>query len=789
MSSRGSSEQYISELEEQLQELLEKNEELEKKIQQQNKDNKVLEDKLVSAQTGRDWAEGEKEELAAQLAKTEAERQKAVGAQVLDKDQYTREIEGLHETLDGLRADYSKKLEFMNSRCSKHAGKLLAANAKLEEKTREVKELRAQLGVSPQEPQPPPAEEEEERKMSWATDFSTDFGGPVAFGDSAARTLADELGGDEFSSEPGSSPSSSRPHSPTSAASPSSSRPHSPTSAAASPAPSASYDSDDGSNATGVTYDDDDRPDDTDDGTHATGLTHDDDHDTSSHIDHTFEHEDAQIEQEEPIAEQDEPEVQENEPQVQEDEPAEEEYPEEEATKEEPAADETTEHETAVDENEQGLTTTTTEADFTNDDELGFTGSEFAEDDSTELQDQPAAAAESPYGPLKSLLMQERPLAFDDHNPYEEAFRPASPVYGQPDSDAAGPSDALQAVQMFPQERAARNNLARQVQEEKTKLDAAIADLQQEKADEIQAVKDSMNDYLEELDARRIQDLQDADLRRVQDLEAADARRLTDLHEAQSKIIDMWKAFAELIRPMLQYLAALEIIIRQQGIDVSFLEDRRPDAKKTEDELNEMASRNDLVVSPMRLAVDIHPKELIADIPSIRISPPSEESSPTTTAPPPNSPTSEPSTTSPTSPTSPTTAFAAAATGSACPRLHVYLWPLLAFLFTLLTLFWFAGLSEAERKLWDDANDGARLSTLGHFGYGGRLSYRLFTPVSRTLYANGGYLPDEGQMQQQEVWMHPLVRISAALVEPVFASVQVVVGGFAVVLGCLVGLR
>ncbi|KAF9640882.1 hypothetical protein BFW01_g12688 [Lasiodiplodia theobromae] len=618
----------IGELEEQLQELLEKNEELEKKIQQQNKDNKVLEDKLVSAETSRDWAEGEKAELAAQLTKAEAERREAVGALALDTDQYTREIKGLHETLDGLQAEHLKKLEFMNSRCSKHAGNLLAANAKLEERTREVKELRAQLG----------------------------------------------------------------------------------------------------------------------------------------------------IEQEEPIVEQDEPEVQENEPQVQEDEPAEEQ--------------EATEDETAVDENEQGLTTTT-EADLT-DDELGFTGSEFAEDDSTELQDQPAGAAASPYGPLKSLLMQERPLAFDDHNPYEEAFRPASPVYGQPDSDAAGPSDALQAVQMFPQERAARNNLARAIQEEKTKLNAAIADLQQEKADEVQAVKDSMNDYLEELDARRIQDLQDADLRRVQDLEAADARRLTDLHEAQSRIIDMWKAFAELIRPMLQYLAALEFIIRQQGIDVSFLEDRRPDAKKTEDELNEMASRNDLVVSPMRLAIDIHPKELIADIPSIRISPPSEELSPTTTAPPPNSPTSDessPTTTSPTSPTSPTAAFAA--TGSSCPRLHVYLWPLLAFLFTLLTLFWFAGLSEAERKLWDDANDGARLSTLGHFGYGGRLSYRLFTPVSRTLYnADGGYLgPDDGQMQQQQVWMHPLVRISAALVEPVFASVQVVVAGFAVVVGCLVGLR
>ncbi|KAF4542762.1 DNA repair protein [Lasiodiplodia theobromae] len=772
MSSRGSSEQYISELEEQLQELLEKNEELEKKIQQQNKDNKVLEDKLVSAQTSRDWAEGEREELVAQLAKTEAERREAVGALALDTDQYTREIKGLHETLDGLQAEYLKKLEYMNSRCSKHAGNLLAANAKLEERTREVKELRAQLGVSPQEPPPPAAEEEEERKKSWATDFSTDFGGPVAFGDSATRTLADELG-DEFSSEPGSPPSSSRPHSPTSAASPFSSRPHSPTSAAASPAPSASYDSDDGSNATGVTYDDDNRPDDTDDGTHATGLTHDDDHDTSSHIDHTVEHEDAQIEQEEPIAEQDEPEVQENEPQVQEDEPAEEEYPEEEATKDE----------TAADENEQGLTTTT-EANFTDDDELGFTGSEFAEDDSTELQDQPAGAAASPYGPLKSLLMQERPLAFDDHNPYEEAFRPASPVYGQPDSNAAGPSDALQAVQMFPQERAARNNLARAVQEEKTKLDAAIADLQQEKADEVQAIKVSMNDYLEELDARRIQDLQDADLRRVQDLEAADARRLTDFHEAQSKIMGIWRDSAERIRFMLQYLAALEFIIRQQGIDVSYLEDRRPDAKKTEDELNEMASRNDLVVSPMRLAVDIHPKELIADIPSIRISPPSEESSPTTTAPPPNSPTSDDES-SPTSPTSPTAAFAA--TGSACPRLHVYLWPLLAFLFTLLTLFWFAGLSEAERKLWDDANDGARLSTLGHFGYGGRLSYRLFTPVSRTLYnADGGYLgPDDGQ----QVWMHPLVRVSAALVEPVFASVQVVVAGFAVVVGCLVGLR
>lgn len=112
-----------------------------------------------------------------------------------------------------------------------------------------------------------------------------------------------------------------------------------------------------------------------------------------------------------------------------------------------------------------------------------------------------------------------------------------------------------------------------------------------------------------------------------------------------------------------------------------------------------------------------------------------------------------------------------------CSRLHVFIRPFILFLITAIALFWCAGYSESERRLWIEANEGARLSTLGHIGYGGRYISELATSTPHTLYvggANFGY--------STTTWEHPWLRLGSNVASQVLA-------GVGVVLGIMLGLR
>ncbi|KAH7063222.1 hypothetical protein B0J12DRAFT_161836 [Macrophomina phaseolina] len=110
---------------------------------------------------------------------------------------------------------------------------------------------------------------------------------------------------------------------------------------------------------------------------------------------------------------------------------------------------------------------------------------------------------------------------------------------------------------------------------------------------------------------------------------------------------------------------------------------------------------------------------------------------------------------------------------ASCQRMHFWPWPFIVFLITLVTLFWYAGYSEAERRLWKEANDGARLATINQIQYGGRYSWEVlrFGNVPQTMYIS----PANNANIHDTTWVHPWIRFGSDTLWRILYGVGVVV--------------